>query len=263
MKNSRTASIHSPEGGTIPGLRPEEQQMLNRIATRCYMAYVKTGFGDSFTREDFLHQGLIGLLEARRRFDPQRGVSFVTFAEQRVFGAIQDWLRKLPTVPVPQKKWQEVKQLQKAQEETIGEDDQDKAVQDYLAWDQEKVEQVRQYVPQMVFIDHQPDREDDDHAPFQLADTNGISPEEAYLRQDLREALHGCMKISLSAEERHIIISRILHGTTLKDLARTYGCSIEWVRRRQLKAQALLKKCLEEKGYSVEEGDEYNIAECL
>ncbi len=237
--------------------------MLNRVATKCYMAYIKTGFGDSFTKEDFFHQGLIGLLEAKRRFDPERGVSFVAFAEQRVFGAIQDWLRKLPTVPVPQKKWQEVKRLQRAQEEALGEEDQTRAVQEALDWDQEKVEQVRQYVPQMVFLDQQPDRDDEDRAPFQLADTAGLTPEQEYMRQDLREALHGCMKISLSAEERHIIISRILHGTTLKDLAKTYGCSIEWVRRRQLKAQALLKKCLEEKGYNVEEGYEYNVAECL
>lgn len=262
MKLQGGGSIGEREGA-IPGLSPEESRLLDRVATRCYMAYLNSGYGDAFTKEDFLHQGLIGLLEAKRRFDPERGVSFVAFAERRVFGSIQDWLRKLPTVAVPQRRWQEVRRLQQAEEEAAGADDPRGAAMEALGWDREKVEEVRRYAPQMLFLDQQEELKDGDRPPFQLEDRDGVTPEEATIGREVREAVHTCLKVSLSAEERHIILSRILHGTTLRELAERYDCSIEWVRRRQMKAQALLKKCLEEKGFSVEDGYEYNITHCL
>lgn len=43
--------------------------------------------------------GQIGLAEAARAFDPQRGVSFTTFAHYRVRGAIFDGLRKMTWLP--------------------------------------------------------------------------------------------------------------------------------------------------------------------
>ncbi len=262
MKRGNSGSIEGSES-TIPGLSPEECRLLERVATRCFLAYLNSGHGDAFSKEDFLHQGLIGLLEARKRYDPERGVSFVAFAERRVFGSIQDWLRKLPTVAVPQRKWQDWRRLQQAEEEAAEAEDPREAVLEALGWDQEKVEEVRGYAPQMVFLDQQEAMKEEERPAFQLADQDGVTPEEVCLGQDMREAVHTCLKVSLSAEERHIILSRVLYGTTLKELAQRYDCSIEWVRRRQIKAQALLKKCLEEKGYSVEDGYEYNITHCL
>jgi len=43
--------------------------------------------------EDLVSAGNVGLLDAAKRFDPKRGVSFPTFAGQRIRGAILDDLR--------------------------------------------------------------------------------------------------------------------------------------------------------------------------
>jgi len=49
--------------------------------------------------EDLLQAGLIGLLEAWRKFDPAQGVPFEAFAQTRVRGAMLDELRKLDWAP--------------------------------------------------------------------------------------------------------------------------------------------------------------------
>lgn len=49
--------------------------------------------------EDLIAFGFGGLLEARRRFDPERGVRFQTFAYHRVRGAMLDGVRKMAQLP--------------------------------------------------------------------------------------------------------------------------------------------------------------------
>jgi len=47
------------------------------------------------SREDLASAGMTGLLDAANRFDPDKGVLFKTFAEQRIRGAIIDEVRRL------------------------------------------------------------------------------------------------------------------------------------------------------------------------
>lgn len=49
----------------------------------------------SIERDDLYGAGIIGLIEAVERYDASRGISFTTFAEMRVRGAILDNLRSL------------------------------------------------------------------------------------------------------------------------------------------------------------------------
>lgn len=41
--------------------------------------------------DDFISAGKMGLLEAARRFDPEAGVAFRTYAKHRIQGAMRDW----------------------------------------------------------------------------------------------------------------------------------------------------------------------------
>jgi RNA polymerase sigma factor for flagellar operon FliA len=49
--------------------------------------------------EDLIQAGMLGLLEAARRFDPRHGAVFATFAERRIRGAMVDEIRKGDWVP--------------------------------------------------------------------------------------------------------------------------------------------------------------------
>ncbi len=50
-------------------------------------------------REELVHGGVLGLIDAARRFDPNLGCSFVSYAEIRIRGAVLDQLRVMDWVP--------------------------------------------------------------------------------------------------------------------------------------------------------------------
>jgi len=70
------------------------QQLIERCARR-----VSARTGHLIEPGELFTAGALGLIEARRRFDPTRGVKFETFAEHRVRGAMADELRNLDHLP--------------------------------------------------------------------------------------------------------------------------------------------------------------------
>ncbi len=65
---------------------PKVRYIADRIAAR---------LPASVERDDLYGAGVVGLIDAVERFDPNRGIAFTTFAELRVRGAILDNLRSL------------------------------------------------------------------------------------------------------------------------------------------------------------------------
>jgi RNA polymerase sigma factor for flagellar operon FliA len=50
-------------------------------------------------REELVHGGVLGLIDAARRFNPKLGCSFAAYAEIRIRGAVLDQLRAMDWVP--------------------------------------------------------------------------------------------------------------------------------------------------------------------
>ncbi len=72
----------------------EHERMVHGLATRLRRELSLRGDLD-----DLIAFGFGGLLEARARFDPTRGVRFQTFAYHRVRGAMLDGVRKMTELP--------------------------------------------------------------------------------------------------------------------------------------------------------------------
>lgn len=68
--------------------------LVRNVATRMSM-----NFPRSVELNDLISTGIIGLIEAFKNFDPDRGVKFETYAVPRIRGAILDELRALDWVP--------------------------------------------------------------------------------------------------------------------------------------------------------------------
>jgi RNA polymerase sigma factor for flagellar operon FliA len=71
-----------------------------------YLPLVKTVIGrlamtlpSHVNSDDLYSAGLVGLLNAMRRFNPENGTSFETYARVRIRGAVFDELRRLDWVP--------------------------------------------------------------------------------------------------------------------------------------------------------------------
>ena len=68
--------------------------LVERVARRLVL---RTGLSSAY--DDLWSAGALGLLEAVRRFDAERGVTFETFAEHRIRGAMLDELRRMDHLP--------------------------------------------------------------------------------------------------------------------------------------------------------------------
>jgi RNA polymerase sigma factor for flagellar operon FliA len=92
MKNKAVA-LRTPESWSSSRDEVIERSLplVRSIAARLRLAH-----GLSMPFEDLFALGVTGLLQAAERFDPSRGVAFVTFAYYRIRGAILDSLRRDP-----------------------------------------------------------------------------------------------------------------------------------------------------------------------
>ena len=82
---------------------------------------LRTRLPDSVDYADLVSDGIIGLMEAIDRFDPDRGLTFQTFAVPRIRGAMVDALRALDWVPRSvREKVRQVEQAQRLLEARLG-----------------------------------------------------------------------------------------------------------------------------------------------
>jgi RNA polymerase sigma factor for flagellar operon FliA len=74
----------------------DEQQLVQqyRGLVLHYVTDISARVPPWVDRDDLTSAGMLGLLQALRSFDPDRGVSFLTFVRFRVRGAIFDELRR-------------------------------------------------------------------------------------------------------------------------------------------------------------------------
>ncbi len=102
----------------------QEYALVKMIASTLYKKYCPMGSTGGQTcknsefihsREDFIHLGIIGLLKAKKDYDPARGGDFMAYSRQKISGAILDAVRKAPMLRVPAGKYAWVKQLKQAQ----------------------------------------------------------------------------------------------------------------------------------------------------
>src|SRR5947208_10767086 len=77
----------------------ETLPLIKHIAHR-----VATRLPANIEIRDLINAGVLGLLDAIEKFEPERNVKFKTYAEVRIRGAILDSLRNLDWAPRPLRK---------------------------------------------------------------------------------------------------------------------------------------------------------------
>jgi RNA polymerase sigma factor FliA len=86
---------------TRHGDRKAREELILRYAplVKYVVGRLALGLPATMERDDLVHCGVIGLIEAVDRFQPDRGVKFETYAIARIRGQILDTLRKLDLLP--------------------------------------------------------------------------------------------------------------------------------------------------------------------
>ncbi len=122
------------------------------LVERCVMR-VKERVPAHVEAEDLVNQGVIGLLDAIERFDPQKGVPFAAFADIRIRGTIMDYLRSLDWLPRSSRgKLKEFEDALQALEQRLGREPEPREIAQMLGVSEEDVSRLELEFANQFFV---------------------------------------------------------------------------------------------------------------
>ena len=96
----RTATHYLPARTTKKGILKRQELIIKYAPLIKYIANrIAMRLPSHIETDDMINTGVLGLMDALEKFDPERGVKFETYAEFRIKGAILDELRAMDWVP--------------------------------------------------------------------------------------------------------------------------------------------------------------------
>ncbi|MDR1728400.1 MAG: FliA/WhiG family RNA polymerase sigma factor [Acidobacteriota bacterium] len=97
---ARQQKTYIPAPPPLPTDTARDELILEHLPQIKYIAQrISTKLPSHVELNDLVSAGVLGLLDAIEKFDPNRGVKFKTYAELRIKGAILDSLRNLDWAP--------------------------------------------------------------------------------------------------------------------------------------------------------------------
>ena len=186
---------------------------------------MRTRLPDNVDPDDLVSDGVLGLMDAIERFEPDRGLSFQTFAVPRIRGAIIDGMRAMDFVPRSVRdKLRVLQRAQLALEERLERQPTD---EELSAESGLPVQQLRDLLKQSSSSHANLD-------DFDLADEFSTAAEQVVEDGDVSASL---MKVveELSERDRIIIALYYFEGLTLAEIGQVLGVTesrISQVHRR-------------------------------
>jgi RNA polymerase primary sigma factor len=240
-----------------PLSREQEQQLLSEIGrgdraafdelVECNLGFVVKvaseyrGLGLPF--EDLLNEGNLGLLQAARRFDPRRGVKFITYAIWWIRKAIlQSISEKSNVVRVPYAQLRRIEKIRRAEARLrarLGRDPSRRDLARELDLDERLIEKAQQARTKPLSL-ARPAGEDGTTAVEEFVASKGKTQEQQIIDREAQGNLEDAF-VQLNEQQRTVIVLRFGLGgeqrLTLKEAGDRMGLSRE--RIRQIENQAL------------------------
>ena len=230
-------------------------QMVNshlRLVAKIAMGY--RGYG--LPVGELISEGNVGMMQAMKRFDPERGFRLATYAMWWIRAAIQEYilhswsLVKMGTTAAQKKLFFNLRRIKgelQAIEDGDLSPDQTTAVAERLNVSEQEVTNMNRRLAGPDHSLNAPLREDGEGEWIDWLVDDGDNQESLFAdKQELdgrKTLLQGAMKC-LTDRERHILSERRLKDdpTTLQDLSDTYGISRERVRQIEVRAFEKVRK---------------------
>jgi RNA polymerase sigma factor FliA len=185
----------------------------------------------SVDQDDLVSDGVLGLMDAIERFDPERGLSFQTFAVPRIRGAIIDGLRAMDFVPRSVRdKVRIVQQATVALEERLGRPPEATEVAKEIGV---PVQQVRDLTRQAS--SNHANLED-----FELADELAAAADESVEQGDVNASLRRVVG-ELNERDQVVIALYYFEGLTLAEIGRVLGVTESRISQVHSRATASLR----------------------
>lgn len=211
--------------------------LVERIARR-----IDPGDGD-MDKDDLFSVGVIGLMDAVKKFDPSKGVPFEAYATLRIKGNIIDEMRKSGRVSRDRiAKLNEYYSAKEALEQDLKRTPEEGEILDSLGIGEKELKKLHQTVHYLSRVSFQTTLFHKDGKELELADLieddKIISPEEDYLKKENRELLREAIK-TLDEREQIILNLYYVEELTLREIAHAMEVSIPRV--SQIHGKIILK----------------------
>jgi RNA polymerase primary sigma factor len=272
--SSESLKKYLKEISRLPRITPEEERTLGRkihqgdeaalrklveANLRFVVSYAKRYRGCGLSFLDLINEGNIGLIEAAKRFDPDKGVKFITYAvwwvRQAIIHALSD---QSGAFRLPQKQANLLYRIGKAQSNLRSELQRtptSEEIAERMEVTVTEVNNLLQVSDENISLSAVIDEEHDFHLSDKLEQETIPSADLVLLKNSLRHLLRNALD-ELDVKEDKVIRLRFgLDGAepkTLKEIGEMMNLSRE--RIRQIEAQALDKlhrshKCQQLRGY--------------
>jgi RNA polymerase primary sigma factor len=240
--------------GDMPALK-----RLVEANLRFVVSYAKRYRGCGLSFLDLINEGNIGLIEAAKRFDPDKGVKFITYAvwwvRQSIIHALSD---QSGAFRLPQKQANLLYRIGRAQAHLRTELKRTPSTEEIatkIEATPEEVNTLLQVSDDNISLSALIDEEHDFHLSDKLKQETIPAADLVLLKNSLRGLLRGALTELDPKEERVLRLRFGLDGAepkTLKEIGEMMNLSRE--RIRQIEAQALDKlhrsqKCQQLRGY--------------
>jgi RNA polymerase sigma factor for flagellar operon FliA len=218
-----------------PGLR--NRLVLQYAPLVKYVAgRLRTRMPESVEQDDLVSDGVLGLMDAIERFEPNRGLSFQTFAVPRIRGAIIDGMRSMDFVPRSVRdKLRVIARARVTLEERLGRIPEDSEVAVESGID---IHQLRDLTRQAT----------SNHAnldDFDLADELSSAADHRVEQSDVKTSL---MRVVEQLRERDQVIIALYYfeGLTLAEIGQVLGVTESRVSQVHRRATVLMRAMLVE-----------------
>ncbi len=281
LTNEGNLARYLQEIRKFPLLEPEEEYMLakrwrehndteaaHRLVTSHLrlVAKIAMGYrGYGLPISELISEGNVGMMQAVKRFDPDRGFRLATYAMWWIRAAIQEYilhswsLVKMGTTAAQKKLFFNLRkiknQMQAMEEGDLSPEHVQKIAKDLAVPESDVINMNRRLASQdhslnaPLRVDGEGEWQDwlvddSDDQEIKLAEAEELTRRQQLLQKALK---------SLNPRERDILVERRLRDepTTLEDLSQKYSVSRERVRQIEVRAFEKLQKAM--KGYAAED----------
>jgi len=250
MTRKKKSPGPKPKNSQLPAHQTEAfvEEMLPYVK---YLAHrIAVGLPPSVDLNDLVNYGVIGLLDACRKYDESKGVKFKTYAETRIRGAILDGMRAADWVPRSvRRKRRDLESAYRVAEQDLGRPASDAEVASRMKL---PVSEFRSIVRDVQGISlgsleeltAQSEDSIDNAAVGFVRDPGERDPQVLVERQQTREIVAEAVS-HLPEKERMICALYYYDELTMKEIGLTLGISESRVSQLHTKAMTLVRSQLE------------------
>jgi RNA polymerase sigma factor FliA len=225
VQHTNHGKERQPQGDS---LSPEKRPLFfQNIGLVSYVVRKIMGFNKApvpLEQSDLVQLGMMGLLDAVERFDPNRGVQFQTYAVSRIRGTIQDELRKLDWIP------RSVRKQEREQDEKFrtigtqpGADESHEEIANRLSMTMDEYRNMLSRAAGVIserIVGLEEDNDSDDS----LATGKEFDPFEQTSQAQIREEVFRAIE-QLEARERLVLVLYYYEELTFKEIGRLLNIS--------------------------------------